>query len=66
LYYLKRGGGGGGGEDGGGGGILTDATYEILLRIGSSGGLCKHGNETSGSINKIVLFDKLSNYKLFK
>jgi hypothetical protein len=36
------------------------------LRIGSSGELCEHSNEPSGSIRKQNIFDKLSNSQLFK
>jgi hypothetical protein len=35
------------------------------LRIGSSGGLCEHGNEPCGSIRKQDIFDKLSDNQLF-
>jgi hypothetical protein len=36
------------------------------LRIGSSGGLCEHGDEPSVHKESRVLFDKLSNYQLSK
>jgi hypothetical protein len=37
------------------------------IRIGSSGGLCEHGNEPSGSIRKLdIFFEKLSDNQLFK
>jgi hypothetical protein len=36
------------------------------LRIGSRVGFCEHGNETSDSIRKQDIFDKLSNNQLFK
>jgi hypothetical protein len=36
------------------------------LRIGSSGGLYEHSDESSGFIRKQDFFDKLSNNQLYK
>jgi hypothetical protein len=36
------------------------------LRIGSCGGHCEHGNESSGSIRRRDIFDKLRDSQLFK
>jgi hypothetical protein len=45
---------------------IDGANWIQLARIVSSGGLCEHGNETSGSIRKQDIFDKLSDNQLFK
>jgi hypothetical protein len=38
----------------------------IWLSIGTSGGICEHDNEPSGSIRDAEFLDYLSNYRLLK